>query len=164
MPQESLPVVGGQLAASDVWHRSDPTALVLPVPDGAGHLQHAQDTPVPAARGRHIRPHLADQGPRTQSLTSKAEKWDRVKDVSCGTHIPQPPVTQRCSIAWSLPVLGHHRPAALHTGGTSAPSTWLVATPGLTHWSAHSPEASLTGCGPGFVCFVFTLKSHGLPW
>ena len=50
-PAPSLPVVGGQLAASDVRHRSDPAALVLPVPDGAGHLQHTQDTPVPAARG-----------------------------------------------------------------------------------------------------------------
>lgn len=51
VPRESLPVVGGQLTASDVWHRSDPAALVLPVPDGAGHLQHTQDTPIPAARG-----------------------------------------------------------------------------------------------------------------
>lgn len=69
-------------------------------------------------------------------------------------HIPQPPVTRRCSTSWSPPVLGHHWPAALHTGGTSAPSTWLVAAPGLTHWSAQSPEASLTGCGPGFVLFL----------
>lgn len=47
----TLPVVGGQLAASDVRHRRHPAALVLPIPDGAGHLQHAQDAPVPETRG-----------------------------------------------------------------------------------------------------------------
>lgn len=52
-PGALLPVIGGQLAASDVWHGGDPTALVLPVPNGAGHLQHTQDTPVPKTRGEH---------------------------------------------------------------------------------------------------------------
>jgi hypothetical protein len=53
-----LPVIGGQLATSDIRHRCDPTALVLPIPNGAGHLQHAQDTSIPKMRENMFRLYL----------------------------------------------------------------------------------------------------------
>lgn len=33
-----LPVIGGQLTASDIRHRCDPTALILPISNGTGYF------------------------------------------------------------------------------------------------------------------------------
>lgn len=76
-----LPVIGGQLAASDIWHGSDSTALVLAIPNGAGYLQYAQDTPVPKT-GKTVRDWghtIPDtQGPGTHlSLTQGQSGGDR---------------------------------------------------------------------------------------
>lgn len=60
------PVIGGQLAASDVGHRGDPTALVLPVPDGARHLQHTQHTSVPKTGKQTLCDRLWVHGPWRQ--------------------------------------------------------------------------------------------------
>ena len=49
--QQNEPVIGGQLAASDIRHRCDPTALVLPISNGTRYLQHAQDTPISKMKG-----------------------------------------------------------------------------------------------------------------
>ena len=74
-----LPVVGGQLAAPDVWYGGDPTALVLPVPNGAGHLQHTQDTPVPRTRGNTQTP---PAGPRGRAVGQRER---------CGTQVTAAP-------------------------------------------------------------------------
>lgn len=43
-----LPVIVHELAAFDVWHGDNTAALVLAIPDGAGNLQHSQDSAIPA--------------------------------------------------------------------------------------------------------------------
>lgn len=105
-----LPVIGGQLAASDVWHRSDPAALVLPIPNGAGHLQHTQDTPVPKTRGKHS-DRLPDRGHSTYDLILK-QKHRTVRDAACGLrvisqhrHLPTSSNTQKTVLH-----PGHYRP------------------------------------------------------
>lgn len=48
----SLPVIVHELAAFDVWHGDNTAALVLAIPDGAGNLQHSQDSAIPAQGNR----------------------------------------------------------------------------------------------------------------
>lgn len=50
-----LPVIVCELAAFDIWHRDNTTAFVLPVPDGAGNLQHSQHSSVPAQGKKTLR-------------------------------------------------------------------------------------------------------------
>lgn len=47
-----LPVIVHELAAFDVWHGDNTTALVLAIPDRAGNLQHSQDSAIPAQGNR----------------------------------------------------------------------------------------------------------------
>lgn len=42
-----VPVIVHELAAFDVWHRDNTAAFVLPIPDGAGNLQHSEDSAIP---------------------------------------------------------------------------------------------------------------------
>lgn len=66
-----LPVIGGQLTASDIRHRCDPTALVLPISNGTGYLQHAQDTPISKMRGTMSDSHLTGQrSPKAETQRS----------------------------------------------------------------------------------------------
>lgn len=73
-PAESLPVVGGQLTASDVWHRSDPgQCLYCPSPmerTPPAHPGHAH--PCSERRHTHLRP--GSQGPDSEPAL---EEWDR---------------------------------------------------------------------------------------
>lgn len=73
-----LPVIGGQLAASDIRHRCDPTTFVLPISNGTRYLQHAQDSPISKMRGTtsdahltgHWSPKIETEGPSTHTGSS----------------------------------------------------------------------------------------------
>lgn len=56
MQGHTLPVVVCELAAFDIWHRDDTTAFVLAIPNGAGNLQHSQNSAVPAQEREHSEP------------------------------------------------------------------------------------------------------------
>lgn len=69
--QQNEPVIGGQLTASDIRHRCDPTALVLPISNGTGYLQHTQDTPISKMRGTMSDSHSTGQrSPKAETQRS----------------------------------------------------------------------------------------------
>lgn len=55
MQGHTLPVIVCELAAFDIWHRDNTTAFVLAIPNGAGNLQHSQDSSVPAQGKKTLR-------------------------------------------------------------------------------------------------------------
>lgn len=161
-----LPVIGGQLAAPDIWHRSDPTALVLPIPNGAGHLQHTQDTAVPKMRGKHIRTPLnrsiiwtlalfaqQEQGPGVAAHTPRriALKWEPLRTVR-----EEPlALSRNTEVYW--PVYREGRPPGVSLGTASlqghphstCPRTWSQGLAGLAlKPSASDPYSSAFSAAP----------------
>lgn len=139
VPGALLPVIGGQLAASDVWHGGDPTALVLPVPNGTGHLQHTQDTPVPKTRGEHSDSIRQITGPQHLRCDLKSRnKWKvQPAEFTLLTSTDIPDLTHDTKACSVFTVVGHQHAccpgtlAQLHTKGNSAP-LWLP--PMWLHW------------------------------